>query len=248
MSDIARAIDHLGAASDLLVMTDFDGTLAALARHPDAVVADPAALAALRALAAAPRTTVAVVSGRGRTDLARFVGHLPGVELVGGHGAERGEEVIVDPEREETLCRVVAALEGIAAVDAGAFVEVKATSAALHVRAVPADRGRDLIAHAVAGPGAMDGVRVIHGKEIVELSIADVDKGAAVAALRAEHPESVAVFIGDDVTDEHAFAALSPPDVTVKVGPGQTAAGLRLDDQPAVAVFLQALADRRSAD
>ena len=56
------------------------------------------------------------------------------------------------------------------------------------------------------------------------------------------------LFAGDDVTDEDAFAALSPADgdVTVKVGDGETAAGLRVGSPAEVAELLHALADLRS--
>jgi trehalose 6-phosphate phosphatase len=47
------------------------------------------------------------------------------------------------------------------------------------------------------------------------------------------------VYLGDDVTDEDAFAALAPPAVTVKVGPGETVARYRLPDIDAVVAYLR---------
>jgi trehalose 6-phosphate phosphatase len=248
LEDVEGVIRRLASAEQLLVMADFDGTLAPLVLHPDTARPDPVAMDALHRLSEAPGTWIAVVSGRTHRDLRRFVGDVPGIVLIGGHGAERSERVVLDAAQRGTLDRVVADLTDIAASAEGALLEVKQASAALHVRRVPADEASRLVAAALAGPGTLPGVRAIEGKEIVELSVSDADKGSAVRALRSEHPDAVALFIGDDVTDEHAFAALPLPDVTVKVGPESTAASYRLADQHAVPGFLQAIAVARLGD
>ena len=51
------------------------------------------------------------------------------------------------------------------------------------------------------------------------------------------------VFVGDDVTDEEAFAVLGATDVTIKVGPADTIASYRLHDTDAVAEWLNRLAN-----
>ena len=54
------------------------------------------------------------------------------------------------------------------------------------------------------------------------------------------------LYVGDDVTDESAFAVLGPDDVTVKVGPGDTHAAYRLDGPEDVRELLQLLVAERS--
>ena len=72
----------------LLVACDYDGTLAPIVEDPTTAVPLPEAVAAVRALAALPQTTVAVVSGRALRDLAAL-SRLPSeVHLVGSHGSE----------------------------------------------------------------------------------------------------------------------------------------------------------------
>ena len=44
------------------------------------------------------------------------------------------------------------------------------------------------------------------GKEVIELSVVATDKGAAIDALRTQLSASAVLFLGDDVTDENAFA------------------------------------------
>jgi trehalose-phosphatase len=90
-------------------------------------------------------------------------------------------------------------------------------------------------------------VRTTHGKEVVELSVVDTDKGRALDRLREETGADAVVFAGDDVTDETAFARLTPTDVGIKVGPGDTAARFRVESTTSVATVLAALAEARSA-
>ena len=63
----------------------------------------------------------------------------------------------------------------------------------------------------------------------------------------AEVASAVTVFVGDDVTDEDAFAVLGATDVTVKVGAADSAARHRLHDTGAVAEWLRRLADDSAA-
>ena len=68
----------------------------------------------------------------------------------------------------------------------------------------------------------------------------------AIDILRDQHAASTVVFFGDDVTDEKAFRRLTDGDIGVKVGPGDTGAGYRVDSPDDVAVALQYLLDARS--
>ncbi len=81
------------------------------------------------------------------------------------------------------------------------------------------------------------------GKEVLELAVTDADKGSALLRLRDDIGAAATVYLGDDRTDEDAFRALSPADLTVKVGDGETAARYRVADPAAVVVLLDALAD-----
>jgi trehalose 6-phosphate phosphatase len=93
-----------------------------------------------------------------------------------------------------------------------------------------------------------EGLEPVWGKKVVELRPRGVSKGAAVARVAAAHPARTPVFLGDDVTDEDAFRALNerPGAVTVKVGPGETAARFRLPDVDAVVTYLRRLAADRA--
>jgi trehalose-phosphatase len=91
------------------------------------------------------------------------------------------------------------------------------------------------------------GVHVMPGKNVVELTVLVADKGSAVVGLARATRSQATLYVGDDVTDERAFAALAPSsgDLTVKVGDGDTAAALRLPDQASVVKLLELFVDER---
>ena len=75
------------------------------------------------------------------------------------------------------------------------------------------------------------------------------NKGAAAGRIR-EHlgkKDALAIYVGDDVTDEDAFAALADG-ITIKVGvTPETTARYHLDRQEDVQTFLEWLATLLSA-
>jgi trehalose 6-phosphate phosphatase len=96
-----------------------------------------------------------------------------------------------------------------------------------------------------AGPAAWDGIEATPGKEVLDLSVTRMDKGAALDLLREQVEADAVLFAGDDVTDETAFARLRPSDVGVKVGPGETRAEHRVPGPPEMASLLKLLVTAR---
>ena len=82
---------------------------------------------------------------------------------------------------------------------------------------------------------------MLEGKRVVEYVGSQTNKGHALQTLRSRWGADVVVFIGDDVTDEDAFASLRPDDVGIKVGPEATCASFRVDGQTQVATVLESL-------
>lgn len=246
---VHAALRSAAQTSRLLVASDFDGTLAPIVTDPRAAVGCPESLAALGRLVALPATTVAVISGRALADLDELVLLPGGVVRVGSHGAEF-EPGVVGAATATThllLAEVGRALRELTDGVHGVTLEPKPAAVAVHVRQASRPDAARVTTAVVTGPGAMPGVRVTHGKEVVELSVVAGDKGCALDVLRARADATRTVFVGDDVTDEDAFARLSPRDVGVKVGEGHTQARFRVSDTDAVAVVLTVLARERQA-
>lgn len=243
---LSRSLAEVARAPRLLVGSDFDGTLAAIVETPEQARAVDGAVAALRRLAACPGVTVLVLSGRSLRELSVLLHGVDGVRLVGSHGAERDDDAAPLTEPQEQLrARLVLELARATADVEGARVERKPTGGAVHVRRAARDDAARLLGQVRRGPASWPGVRATEGKEVLELSVVDVDKGRAFAGLRAELDVDAAVFVGDDVTDENVFAVLGAGDLAVKVGPGRTRASHRVDGPEDVVDLLAAIAEAR---
>mgnify|MGYP002714815156 CR=1 FL=1 len=92
---------------------------------------------------------------------------------------------------------------------------------------------------------ATEGVTLLSGKGVHELSVVRADKGTALRALAEDVGVDAIVYLGDDVTDEHVFAVLGEDDLGIKVGPGETAALVRVADCTEVPPVLAAVASLR---
>ena len=246
--DLAEALRRAAVAPSLVVACDYDGTLAPFVDDPALAVPAPGGIDTLTRLAGLPHTTVALLSGRNRAALAEVSGTADPVVLVGSHGSEweGGFATPLDDDEATLLSRLHTDLGEIAGRTPGAHVESKPTAAVLHVRPVvdPAERERAM-SEAMSGPATLDGVFVTEGKNVVEITVREASKGTAIEKLVEETGAELAVFIGDDVTDERGFARLRPDDVGIKVGDGETAAAHRVADIPAVIRLLGTLADLR---
>jgi trehalose 6-phosphate phosphatase len=100
-----------------------------------------------------------------------------------------------------------------------------------------------------------DGLKVTPGKMVYEVQPnIDWDKGKAVlyllGALDLDRDDVVPIYLGDDITDEHAFEALATKGIGIFVGRADdpevagrtTAADYVLHDVPEVERFLDTLA------
>jgi trehalose-phosphatase len=247
--ELAAALTRLAGAARLLVASDYDGVLAPIVPDPARAVPLPEAVAVLDALARLPDTAVAVVSGRARDDLAARSRLPEGITLVGSHGAEfaQGFRNPLTPAQVDLHARLCRQLRQLAADRPGVTLEAKPASVAVHTRNAARPVADEVVAAVRRGPATWPGVYVTTGKEVVELSVIVAGKGAALAALRAGTSADAVLFLGDDVTDEDAFATLHGDDVGIKVGPGPTVARFRVPDPPAAVAALKLLSGRRAA-
>lgn len=234
---------------------DYDGTLSPIAPRPELAVLPEATREAVTRLA--ERGPVAILSGRGRDDVAALVG-LENVFYAGSHGfditgpplAEGGPPLRHEvgdgiPEKVE---RAAAALGRELAGIPGALVEPKRFAVAVHYRLVAdADlpRVEQAVDRVLAGsPGLRKGL----GKKVFELRPdLDWDKGHALlwllGALELGEDEYLPLYLGDDVTDEDAFRELEGRGIGILVAeaPRPTAARYSLRDPEEVRAFLERL-------
>lgn len=220
----------LGRRDRLLIVSDFDGTLAVGSRDPAAATIVPLARRALRRLARIEQTrpdrlAVAILTGRAVADVAARV-RVGGIRYLGDHGlqtgtyprggsAERistamaaGHDRSVEPAAilAERVPRILGSPPWL-------FVELKGPSVAFHVR-----QADDRVAARAAVVGAIatiDRDLPLHdlehyrGRLVVDLRPRSAGgKREAFGRLLAElRPGSVIAF-GDDLSDVDAFSVL----------------------------------------
>lgn len=169
---------------------------------------------ALNRILAAGHTRVVVISGRTISDLRRLLAVEPAPELWGTHGWER-----LEPDATASRIRAVDPLARVGLERARRALavpeerlEVKPASVAVHVRGLSAEEEARVLAagRAVWGPIAAESGLVLHPFDGgLELRVRGWDKGDAVREVLAEEPVGAsAAYLGDDLTDEDAFAAL----------------------------------------
>jgi trehalose 6-phosphate phosphatase len=235
---------------------DFDGTLTPLVDDPGTVYLPDQMQRVLRALAAQPRVTLAVVSGRQRADVQARVG-IPGIIYAGNHGLEISGDGFLFVEPQALAYRE--ALEGVALgigaqLDAieGAFVEDKGLTLSVHYRqaALACEAAvRRAVEDALAA--ARQPLSLTVGAMVFEIGPrVHWHKGSALEWIRQRiaQRDVLALFVGDDATDERAFAALKDG-ITVKVGSSNATAAQYLVESPAdVRRFLEWLAELLRAE
>ena len=255
--ELPNAVDHWEEIAGLMagrrpaVFLDYDGTLTPIVERPELAVLTDEMRATIKELACL--CTVAVVSGRDRADVQALVG-LDELVYAGSHGFdiagpeglriqhEQGADYL--PALARAHERLREALEGIE----GVLVERKRFAIAVHFRQVAeveVDRVEAAVDEVVE---RFPKLRKTYGKKIFELRPRiDWDKGKAVLwlleALGLEGEDVLPLYLGDDVTDEDAFAALRGRGIGILVADSVclTAARYVLRDPDEVALFLHRL-------
>jgi trehalose 6-phosphate phosphatase len=228
---------------------DVDGTLVEYADRPGSVQVSRALPETLARLVRASDGAVALVSGRALSDVDRLFAPLI-LPAAGQHGAERRRadgsyhRYAVRPD---ALPHVVAELAGFTARHPGILLEDKGLSVALHFRLRPelretVEREMSRVAGTLGTAWSLQPGRLVY-----EILPGGRDKGMAIDDFMGEPPFEgrVAVFVGDDLTDERGFTVVNHHGgLSVKVGTGETAAGWRLPDTVAVCRWLDMCARR----
>ena len=251
-------VDGWRRTGRLVLLLDFDGTLAPIVDRPELAEMPPRTRRALDRLRGMDGVEVAVVSGRGLADV-RERAAIPGIAYAGNHGMEiegAGLHRIhpgagaARPQLQAVATRLDADLAGID----GAFAEDKGLTLSIHYRLAPehAEEVRARVHDAVAGHPDL---RVTEGKMVLEVRPrVEWDKGRSVLYLLEQMrppADAPVLYLGDDRTDEDAFRALrewSPAAEGVLVAdppPAESAATSLLRDPAEVGALFEALAEAR---
>jgi len=236
-------------AKQRLLFLDYDGTLAPFTKNPQKARPDEDMLQLLRALSADERNRVVIISGRDRTTLQEWLGHLP-LDFIAEHGVwykgKDEEWTMAQSLRSEWKLEIRPILNMHVSRTAGSFIEEKDYSLVWHYRRADAElgavRARELISH-LNFLATNNDLQVMEGNKVVEVKSSGVNKGIAAARWLANYPDATFILaMGDDRTDEDTFRAMPEDSFTVKVGgTGRSLALYHLDNTIEVRRTLRAL-------
>ena len=240
----------LRRAGRILIASDFDGTLCAIADSPSEVHLASATLEILRHAATCRRLTLAVISGRSLVDIRR---RLPlNILFAGNHGLEiagYGLEYEHDGARQLRSCVSDACKTLADAVRQwpGAWVEDKDLSATLHFRKVDRRHHNSILLAARRSLGVLGASLALRaGRLALEIRPkVGWDKGNALQYIHEKAgPFDACICLGDDRTDESMFRA-NQGQMSIRIGPLTTgsAATHYLLNPAEVAILLSHIVD-----
>ncbi|HJX18677.1 MAG TPA: trehalose-phosphatase [Acidiferrobacterales bacterium] len=249
-----RFFEKLAQAPRAALLLDYDGTLAPFRVDPQDARPYAGVRAALDTLMAQQDTRVVLVSGRWTRDLLPLLGLKQIPEIWGSHGWERrfpdGRTEMARPA-EAALCALVEADGWIEKIQAhGGRCEFKPASLAIHWRGLDAASAAN-ISNIVTENWALQArdssLELHHFDGGIELRVPGRHKGDVVRTIRAEMPDAQLAYLGDDITDEDAFRALTDTDlgVLVRAELRATGAGLWIAPPDELLDFLQRWAQVR---
>ncbi len=246
--DFENFTTRLKSGVPKVLMLDYDGTLAPFTVERERARPYPEVVGVLQALVGSETTRTIIVSGRTISSLMRLLKSTEQPELWGCHGLERmkpdgGYTVTeLDQRTRDGLARIH---EWVVEQEMGPFIERKPSGVAFHWRGLP-ESSAGAIKKSVLD--AWSDVAEQYGFELhgfdggLELRANGASKASAVETILNESaPETVIAYLGDDMTDEDAFAVLSDRGLKVLVSNDirQTRADLVLQPPHEVVDFLR---------
>jgi trehalose-phosphatase len=245
-TDLTTFLERLECSGDRLLMLDYDGTLSPYHIERNEAVPYPGVRELLaEALASADCRTV-IVSGRSISDLVPLLGIDKGIEIWGCHGWERldADGRYTGPDLDDEVSAVLedsakwAEREGLAK-----RLEIKAACVAIHWRGLEpadADHLEKTVGERWRKISRGIGIEIHPFNGGIELRPAGMDKGIVVGKLLSGG-SLCAAYLGDDMTDEDAFRAISGRGLGILVSPElrETAADVWLTPPGELLWFLE---------
>jgi len=194
----------------LVLFLDFDGTLVRIAPLPDSVRLETETREVLQKLARRRNVTLAVISGRQRAELQRYIG-IRNVNYMGLYGWEsRANKKVSFPVR-EALARTLVKLVADLPVYPGVWIEPKRNSFSVHLRDADSETHRQMLRQVRKRVRPVrDTLQVMKNLRDIEVApLAIGDKGMAVRRFleASSHRGALPIYFGDDFSDEPGFAA-----------------------------------------
>jgi trehalose-phosphatase len=219
-------IKSVKAASHVLILADYDGTLTQIVGRPEDAVLSAGVRQKLQALAGKSGISAGVISGRSLKELKSLVA-IEGIYYSGNHGMEiegpglkyvNSQAEAARITMQEMAAQLAEALENID----GVIIQEKGLSVSVHYRLVKPEKEDDVTGAVkrITAPHVDKGeISVYPMKKVWEIRPqVDWNKGKAVEFIGREIKAKLkasrllTIYLGDDTTDEDAFKVLHRPD------------------------------------
>jgi len=247
-NDVDVFFDSVTRALHSALLLDYDGTLAPFRVERDQAVPYPEVIPVLQSIASTGRTRLFIVTGRKTDDIISLLGIYPSPEIWGLNGRQRRKPhgaVEMACSDEALVQALIEADHWLSAQGLRGTAEFKPGSIAVHWRGKPQAEAAEIRRRVLLGwsdIAEQTGMVLVQFDGGIELMPPQPDKGDAVRAILEHLGANVPVaFLGDDITDEKAFAALGDRGLCVLVRPEwrETAAQIWLKPPEELLDFLQ---------
>lgn len=244
----------------LAIFLDYDGTLSPHVPDPEKAIISDEMRAVLKKLS--ELYTVSIITGRPMKTIRRFLDGMDNMFYAASHGlditfdSEDSERHIVADDHIPYLEAAYDELRAVIGRIPGCILENNDLSVSVHYRNVESEADKEKMHEAVTKVLAeyRSHINIIYGEKVWELRPnKDWDKGKAVEyilSLKFQDTPTIAVYLGDDTTDEDAFKVvrqLEGISVLVNKQKKATAAEFVVADPTDVQKFLNLLTETASS-
>jgi trehalose 6-phosphate phosphatase len=252
---------QLKNAKNIILLTDYDGTLTPITTKPELASLPAGTKLLLKSLASQHNIRVGVISGRALADIKRMV-DIKGIIYAGNHGLEiEGPGInFINPLAQEMvpiLHVIQYLLKQTVGKVKGILLEDKGLTIAVHYRLaedIEEHEVKSTLDHVVGGAQIMGKVKITNGKKVYEIRPEiEWDKGKAIRLLMKKYGKGgrnsglMPIYLGDDLTDEDGFKFIEKYGKGISIFVGEsnqnTSARYYLKSPFEVEVFLGLLSD-----
>jgi trehalose 6-phosphate synthase/phosphatase len=243
-------IQRYQAASNRLLLLDYDGTLSPFASRPEQARPNESLLGLLKKLTSKRSNTIVIISGRDRHTLQDWLGSLH-VCLVAEHGAwyreKTGQWECMTTSAVEWKKQIRPILDFFTDRTPGSEVEEKDYSLVWHHRRADMELAQvrsQEIKDALRQLTANLDLGVFDGNKILEVKNVGIHKGAAATNWINRKKWPFILAAGDDYTDEDMFTSLPEKAFSIKIGVGRTQARFTMESSMEFLELLSLLTDK----
>ncbi|MFC1709749.1 trehalose-phosphatase [Candidatus Omnitrophota bacterium] len=248
-------------AKAIFLFFDYDGTLTPIVKKPEWATLPKVNKRVIKKLIKKKWSSVVVVSGRALKDVKKLVG-IKGITYAGNHGLElEGPKLKYLNKKALVLKKKLDLIHSQLVDELGGFskvlIEHKGLTLSVHYRLVKSKRivrkVFKTIDEITKKYVQQEKIRISHGKKVVEIKPnIGWNKGKIVLWLlkyfrgRISSKNYLAIYLGDDTTDEDAFKVLKTNGIGIFVGNPRkrSQAKFYLENTKQVTEFLETISQR----